>query len=113
MAGALGKSRRGGRDGLGGGGEGDGAAEAARDVFRRCFEARFLPLAKEREADARRDGAGMEEDGAGGESEEWEGFESEGEAVMVVEHGGVVVGSASALDRLELKAFMVRRAPDG
>jgi len=114
MAGALGK-RRGARDGGLGGGADDGAAEAERAVFRRCFEARFLPLAKGDEAEVREDGTATE-DGAeaeGYEGEEWEGFESEGEAVMVVEHGGVVRGSASALDKLELKAFMVRRAPDG
>jgi len=113
MAVTLGTSRRCEGRGWAAAGK-DGAADVdARDVFRRHFEAKFLPLAKEElgglsgddesEAEAEVDVC---------EEEEWEGFESEDGAVMVVEHSAIAGDSAPMLDKLELKAFMVRPSSD-
>jgi hypothetical protein len=110
MAATLGKRRRYEGGSIAAGCTNGGMCVGAREVFRRHFEAKFLPLAKEEQIEQSDNGDEVEAEAEDEiyEGEEWEGFSSEDGAVMIVEHSAVGGRSASMLDKLELKAFMVR-----
>ncbi|KAL7784588.1 hypothetical protein V8C37DRAFT_395552 [Trichoderma ceciliae] len=103
----------------------------AQEIFRRHFEAQFLPLPEaEREARAARESGEDEDDsdGSGGAEEEWDGLSNEeasgedGEmeeeeeddnpVIEVVDHSVSQAPKTSTMSKRELKAFMSSRPPD-
>ncbi|KAK4069914.1 uncharacterized protein Triagg1_6709 [Trichoderma aggressivum f. europaeum] len=114
------------------------STEDAQEIFRRHFEAQFLPLPEaKRKAKAVEEEDGSEDDGdaSGSEGGEWDGLSSEDDdededgveddeddeedededdapVIEVVDHSVSQAPTTSTMSKRELKAFMSSRPPD-
>ncbi|KAL7802738.1 hypothetical protein V8C43DRAFT_269277 [Trichoderma afarasin] len=116
------------------------STEDAQEIFRRHFEAQFLPLPEaKRKAKAveEEDGSEDDSDGSGSEGGEWDGLSNEDEdedevedgseddddeeeeededdtpVIEVVDHSASQAPTTSTMSKRELKAFMSSRPPD-
>ncbi|KAL7927940.1 hypothetical protein ACQKWADRAFT_278293 [Trichoderma austrokoningii] len=112
------------------------SSEDAQEIFRRHFEAQFLPLEEQEKRKAQRvrrneDEEDDEDDSDGSEDDEWDGVsgdegsdededdeeeeeeeEDDAPIVEVVDHSTPQTSKASTMSKRELKAFMSSRPPD-
>ncbi|KKP02459.1 hypothetical protein THAR02_05414 [Trichoderma harzianum] len=107
------------------------STEDAQEIFRRHFEAQFLPLPEaKRKAKAveEEDGSEDDSDSSGNEGGGWDGLSNEDEdddddeeeeeedededAIEVVDHSVSQAPTTSTMSKRELKAFMSSRPPD-
>ncbi|KAL7960832.1 hypothetical protein V8C34DRAFT_275853 [Trichoderma compactum] len=115
------------------------STEDAQEIFRRHFEAQFLPLPEAKrkakaveEEDGSEDGSEDDGDGSGSEGGEWDGLSNEEDddeveddedeeedededdtpVIQVVDHSVSQAPATSTMSKRELKAFMSSRPPD-